>query len=146
MPGLDSQAPVSGRSPLPRAIGYVLLAAGLAGVFLAALFAGALLRGGNEDTQGYDVTRLATLLGLLWIAVAWVLWCAGQIRLLASAVGLAALGFGLGVFQLGALDAGGSEDSKADVGLVIGSAGALIGLFMSWAGARLVWPRRSVRP
>jgi hypothetical protein len=114
------------------------LAAGLIGVFLAALFAGAFLRGGSEDTQGYDATRLAIFLGLLWIAVAWALWRAGQIRLLASAVGLAVLGFGLGAFGLGDLDAGGSADSKADVGLVIGSAGALIGLFASWAGTRLL--------
>ncbi len=96
--------------------------------------------GVSEDTQGYDATRLVALLGLIWIAVAWALWRAGQIKLLISTIGLAVLGFAVGVFALGDLDAGGSADSKSDVGLVIGSAGALIGLFVSWGGARLLWP------
>jgi apolipoprotein N-acyltransferase len=138
MPDLDNQAPMKGRSPLSRAAGYVLLAAGLIGVFLAALFAGAFLRGGSEDAQSYDATRLVVFLGLLWVAVAWALWRAGRTKLLASIVGLAVLGFGLGAFALGDLDAGGSADSKSDVGLVIGSAGALSGLFIACAGARLL--------
>lgn len=125
----------------PKAVGYALLAAGLVVVFLSAIAAGTPSQtGANEDTQGYDATRLAVFLGLLWLAVAWALWRAGEIKLLASAIGLAVFGFALGAFTLGDLDAGGSADSKSDVGLVIGSAGALIGLFVSWGGARLLWP------
>jgi hypothetical protein len=122
-----------------RVTGYVLLASGLGAVFLSAIVAGTLSRTGvSENTQGYDVARLALFLGLLWIAVAWALWRAGQIKLLISAIGLAVLGFALGALALGDLDAGGSTDSKTDAGLVIGSAGALIGLLVSWGGARLL--------
>ena len=118
-----------------------MLAAGLAGVFLSAMIAGAFVGGGSgEDARGHDATRLAVFLGLMWVAVAWALWRAGQIKLLVSAVGLAALGFGLSAFAFGDLDAGGSADSKSDVGFVVGSAGALVGLFASWGGARLLWP------
>ena len=122
-----------------RAIGYALLAAGLVAILLSAVMAGTLSATGNTgDTQGYDVTRLALFLCLLWIAVAWALWRAGLIKLFISATGLAVLGFALGAFALGDLDAGGSTDSKTDAGLVIGSAGALIGLLVSWGGARLL--------
>jgi apolipoprotein N-acyltransferase len=145
MPGLDNQAPMGARAPLPRAVGYALLAAGLAGAFLSALIASVLFGSGGseEDAQGYSLTRLVVFLGLPWVALAWVLWRAGRIRLLASIVGLAVLGFSLSAFVLGDLDAGGSADSKSDVGLVIGSAGALAGLFVSWGGARLLWPSTS---
>jgi hypothetical protein len=130
---------MNGRSA--RVIGYALLAVGLGAVFLSAIMAGTLSQTGvSADAQGYGATRLVVFLGLLWIAVAWALWRAGRIKLLISAIGLAVFGFTLGAFALGDLDAGGSTDSKSDVGLVIGSAGALIGLFVSWGGARLLRP------
>ncbi|HYV88804.1 MAG TPA: hypothetical protein VFA91_09505 [Candidatus Polarisedimenticolia bacterium] len=129
------------KARLPRAIGYALLATGLVVVILSAATAGVFMgASGGEDTQSYDATRLFILLGLSWLAVAWAMWRAGQIKLLVSVIGLAAIGFGMGALALGDTDAGGSADSKSDVGFVVGSAGMLIGLFVSWGGARLLWP------
>jgi hypothetical protein len=55
----------------PRAIGYALLAAGLVAILLSAVMSGALSATGNtDDARGYDATRLAIFLGLLWIAPA----------------------------------------------------------------------------
>jgi hypothetical protein len=126
--------------------GRIILLAGLFFVFLAGLSAGALMHTGTEGDAGtYDPARASLFAAALWVAAGFVLWGAGRLRLFLVATALVAVGMAIGWLGLGDLDAGGSEDSKEDIGLVIGSVAALIGLFIAWAGARLVWPSTSKR-
>ncbi len=123
--------------------GRIILLAGLLLVFLAGVAAGALMHTGTVgDAGSYNPERAAVFAAVLWAAGGCLLWRAGRLRLFAVATALVIVGIAVGWLGLGDLDAGGSEDSKADIGLVIGSIAALIGLFIAWAGDRLV---RSLR-
>ena len=124
--------------------GRIILLAGLVGVFLSAVSAGTLMHTGTESDFGsYSPARAALFAAALWVAVGFVLWRAGRPVLFLAATALVVTGMGVGWLGLGDLDSGGSGDSKADIGLVVGSIAALIGLFSAWAGARLVWPSTS---
>ena len=126
--------------------GRIILLAGLVVVFLSAVSAGTLLHTGTESDSGsYSPVRAALFAAALWVAIGFVLWRAGRLVLFAAATALAIAGMVVGWLGLGDLDAGGSGDSKADIGLVVGSIAALIGLFIAWAGARLAWPSTSKR-
>lgn len=126
--------------------GRVMLVAGLALVFLSAATAGTLMHTGTDsDASGYHPMRAVLFAAALWVGFGIVLWRADRLRLFAVATALVIVGIAVGWLGLGDLDAGGSEDSKEDIGLVIGSVAAVIGLFIAWAGARLVWPSTSKR-
>lgn len=128
-----------------RVFGKIAVAAGALLTLISGIVTGALVWSGavDEDAASFDATRLAVFLALLWAAVGWARSRSDRLRFLLAEAGLALVGLVFGAFVLGGMDAGGSADSVADVGLITGSLGALLGLFLSWAGARLLWPSTS---
>jgi hypothetical protein len=122
-------------------IGRIILAIGIALIFASGGLAGALAWSGSGGDEGeHDVTHAALLPGALWAVGGFVLWRAGRSRLFGLSLAVAIAGYALGAIAIGDLDAGGSADSMADIGLVVGGFGSLIGLLITAAGARLARP------